>query len=197
MRKRFMSAAGGRAAIALTAVFGCFCGTQSVLAQGGVTIDVGDCVKLTSPGERFDCYERQVNAADAKKAATPPAASSAPSPVPMAAAGAAAVAPAAVSPTAVPSAPATAKPETQSSSSGKSERDVPPDIVATISELRETVPNSWLITLDNGQVWRQSYPETYFLRPGMRVTLRGSKWGTAYRLTADGLNGFIQVLRVK
>jgi hypothetical protein len=73
----------------------------------------------------------------------------------------------------------------------------PPEIVAIVTELHETVPNAWLITLDNGQVWRQSPPQRFALKTGQRVTLRTSKWGVAYRLSADTLNGFIQVERVR
>jgi hypothetical protein len=73
----------------------------------------------------------------------------------------------------------------------------PLEIVAIVTELHETVPNAWLITLDNGQVWRQSPPQRFALKTGQRVTLRTSKWGVAYRLSADTLNGFIQVERVR
>jgi hypothetical protein len=59
------------------------------------------------------------------------------------------------------------------------------------------VPDAWLITLDNGQVWRQTYPQAYALRPGVRVTLRPSRWGGAFRLTGDGMNGYIQVEKVR
>jgi hypothetical protein len=73
----------------------------------------------------------------------------------------------------------------------------PPEIVATVKELRETVPNAWLITLDNGQVWRQNIPQRFGLKPGQRVTLHGTKWGSSFRLSAEALNGFIQVERVR
>ena len=66
-----------------------------------------------------------------------------------------------------------------------------------MTELHETVPNAWLITLDNGQVWRQNPPQRFALTAGQRVTLRGTKWGTSYRLSAETLNGFIQVERVR
>jgi hypothetical protein len=69
--------------------------------------------------------------------------------------------------------------------------------VATVTELHETVPNAWLITLDNGQVWRQNIPQRFALKPGQRVTLHGTKWGSSFRLSADALNGFIQVERVR
>ena len=73
----------------------------------------------------------------------------------------------------------------------------PAEIVATVTELHETVPNAWLITLDNGQVWRQNVPQRFALKAGTRVTLRGTKWGASYRLTADALSGFIQVEQVR
>jgi len=73
----------------------------------------------------------------------------------------------------------------------------PPEIVATVTELHETVPNALLITLDNGQVWRQNIPQRFALKPGQRVTLHGTKWGSSFRLSADALNGFIQVERVR
>jgi hypothetical protein len=72
----------------------------------------------------------------------------------------------------------------------------PPDILAKVTELRETVPNSSLITLDNGQVWRQTVPEFYPLRPGSEVRIYYSRW-RAYRLTSPVLRGYIQVERVR
>src|SRR6185369_2114464 len=44
-------------------------------APASLTIDVGDCLNLKSPGTRFDCYERHVEAA---KAANRPASNAAP-----------------------------------------------------------------------------------------------------------------------
>ena len=75
--------------------------------------------------------------------------------------------------------------------------DAPPaDIIAKVAELRETVPNSYLITLDNGQVWRQTVPQYYPLRPGSDVRIYYSRW-RAYRLTSPALNGYIQVERAR
>jgi len=59
------------------------------------------------------------------------------------------------------------------------------------------VPNTLLITLDNGQVWRQTQPEPYPLRVGHDVRLYSTNWGGAYRLTAANLHGNIQVERVR
>jgi hypothetical protein len=71
----------------------------------------------------------------------------------------------------------------------------PADIVATVTALRERLPNAYDITLDNGQVWRQSPPMAYPLRPGLEVRLRQTRFG--YRLTAPELRGQIQVERVR
>jgi len=207
-------------------VLGCVlvgvCGLGTVRAQNAVTIDVADCIKLTSAGDRLNCYERHAEAA--QKAATPPtgpapateavpphpapaaaaAASAAAAPAATAAVPAAAIAPAAASGAAhgaAPAAPPPAAPSAgaaSSSSGGQSgSKALPPDVVATITDLRVTVPNSYRITLDNGQVWQQTYPETYPLQTGQRVTLQASKWGKAYRLSGEGMNGFIQVQRVR
>jgi len=67
-----------------------------------------------------------------------------------------------------------------------------------ITALRETVPNAWVITLDSGQVWRQTYPERYPLQVGKRVQISERRnFGSGYRLTVVGANGFIQVAPVR
>jgi hypothetical protein len=69
------------------------------------------------------------------------------------------------------------------------------EIVATVTELRQTVPNAYVITLDNGQVWRQAHPMPYPLRVGLVVRVRETGFG--YRLTAPELHGQINVERVR
>jgi hypothetical protein len=71
----------------------------------------------------------------------------------------------------------------------------PVEIVATVTELRQTVPNAYVITLDNGQVWRQAHPMPYPLRTGLVVHVRETNFG--YRLTAPELHGQINVERVR
>jgi hypothetical protein len=67
-----------------------------------------------------------------------------------------------------------------------------------ITELRETIPNAWVITLDSGQRWRQTYPERYPLQIGKRVQISERRtFGSGYRLTVVGANGFIQVAPVR
>ena len=192
-----------RAALALVAVIGSFGATQIALAQAaaGVTIEVGDCVKLQAPEERLACYERQVDAAEKRRAThagDSPAAASAPqaAPLPAAPATSAATAPSAGRRTAnTPGRHAERDPPEDNSAQDKYEQTS--TIVAMVAALKQTVPNAYLITLDNGQVWRQNYPQWYPLQPGQRVTLSGTRWGGSYHLRSDELQGFIQVERVR
>jgi len=71
----------------------------------------------------------------------------------------------------------------------------PIEVVATVTELRQTVPNAYVITLDNGQVWRQAHPMPYPLHTGLVVRVRETQFG--YRLTAPELHGQINVERVR
>jgi hypothetical protein len=152
-----------------------------------VSVDVSPCVKLTTPEERLACFEAQVEAAGAAQPAG-------------AASGAGAAAAGAAPAAGAAAAGATAAgPSTASAGRARAPDDAeeaPPDIHATIAALRETVPNSYLITLDNGQVWRQTVPDIYPLRTGMSVRIYYSRW-RAYRLTAPDLRGFIQVERAR
>jgi len=150
------------------------------LAAAQVSIDVSACVDLTTPEERLACFEAQVEAAGDASAEAAPAATGAPA--------------RSAPPEAAPA--ATGAPAAASRDRDEDNDAPPPDIIAKVAELRETVPNSSLITLDNGQVWRQTVPENYPLRPGSDVRIYYSRWN-AYRLTSPALRGFIQVERVR
>jgi hypothetical protein len=138
-----------------------------------VTIEIGHCVELESPEERRACYGARVDAAvqERERATTRPA------------------------------------PESRSSNPGddtrrskQASRDGSgdqPAVVAKIAALRETVPNSYQITLDNDQVWRQIQPKWHPLRVGQEVKIHPTGWGPSFRLSADGLRGYIQVERVR
>jgi len=151
------------ARVALAAVIGCGFRVPLVSAQdaASVTVEVGECVNLPSPEDRFACYERQVEAARS-------------------------------TPTPAPVAPAS---EATPDSAKKAEEAQ--EIVATITAARQTVPNKYVITLDNGQIWRQTYAERYPIRPGLKVKLHPSRWGGTFSLTAEEHGGFIQVERVR
>ena len=71
------------------------------------------------------------------------------------------------------------------------------ELHSTISKLKEYVPSRYLITLENGQVWRQMVGEKYALKVGYKVRIYPSRWGKSFRLSAEGVKGFIQVERVR
>ena len=157
----------GLAAIVASAATIATIGTAAAQAPGpSVSVDVSECVKLTTPEERLACFEAQVEGA---KTATP-----------------------ATAPTASGSQGSDA---VEFGTAGGEEPEVP-EIQARITDLRETVPHAYLITLDNGQVWRQTVPKNYGLREGIPVRIYYSRW-RAYRLTNEQLKSFIQVERVR
>jgi hypothetical protein len=45
-------------------------------------------------------------------------------------------------------------------------------------------------------VWRQTVAKRYELREGDEVRIYGTHWGSASRLTAERMNGYIQVERL-
>ena len=200
----------GVLAVAATA-----CIAQAAAAQGErLTVEVGDCVDLPTPEQRLACFEAQVEAARAAPAAAPaataPAATStAPAPAPTAApppasaapAGAAAASAAAPVTTTieVPATASTAPPEFGFRERPKEPEEAPPppEVRARVAELQETVPNAFLITLDNGQVWRQTRADPYkSLKVGQEVRVYYSRW-RAYRLGSPQMSGFLQVERVR
>ncbi|HUF73939.1 MAG TPA: hypothetical protein VMR74_13685 [Gammaproteobacteria bacterium] len=67
----------------------------------------------------------------------------------------------------------------------------------TIVEMREYMPSAYIIRLDNGQIWEQTEPKRYPLRPGLEVRIYPTRWGTRYRLTGLDSGGHIQVRRVQ
>lgn len=73
------------------------------------------------------------------------------------------------------------------------------EIVATVAALSQRLPNQHVITLENGQVWRQRVPEQYPIRVGQQVRISSGRWGggTRYRLEAENVGGFIQVDRMR
>jgi hypothetical protein len=160
---------------------------RSAVAQNseGITIDVAECVEIASPDERFACYERRVDAA--RRGAAEPGTGAADRP-----------------PTAAqqevsreeatPSAPRNADIDVRAASRNEPESR---ELVGMIASLRETVPNSYLITLENGQVWRQTTARAYPLQPGQQVRIYPTNWGDSFRLTSANSKGFIQVRRVR
>jgi hypothetical protein len=161
-------------------------GSAQAQETGKVMIDVAECIKLDAPEARLACYESRVAAMFGERAAQ--AAAVRPAPPVSAAAAAVRQSQQAEAPPAA--APAVRRPQ-------QAEALPAEEIVSRVKELRETVPNSYVITLENGQVWRQTVAKQYRLRPGMQVRIRGTHWGSASRLTADEINSYIQVERVR
>ena len=183
----------GCASFALLTVIGGSVGARTALGQhtAEVTVDVGECVKLEAPDERLACYGRHVDAAVKQNNAAPSAPPALLPVTPAPGSGSASV------PAATASSATAATPPSDSSGHAHDPSAESSSIVATVTALKETVPNAYQITLDNGQVWRQRDSQRYPLQPGQRVTLSRTKWGEAYRLNAEGLHGFIQVERVR
>jgi len=73
------------------------------------------------------------------------------------------------------------------------------ELKAIIESLRQTVPDTWLFTLDNGQVWRQDEAREGFLpEEGDEVTVRKGSMGS-YRLNLDkdGSKIWVRATRVR
>jgi hypothetical protein len=162
-------------------------GPQGAAAQdpGKLTVDVNDCLALEKRDERLACFDAKAEAA--RQRTTPQRAEPEPAKPERAEPARAAAA-------------ETRETSRKANSNDDFGRKEPApqsqrEIVAKVVELRERVPNAYMITLDNGQVWRQSQPMRYPLREGLEVRLRETKFG--YRLTAPELRGQIPVERVR
>jgi hypothetical protein len=195
----------GTAAIIFAAAGGVLA-AGSALAQRdrSLEVDVAECVEIESPAERFRCYESRVDAA--LDAAEPPAPDEAPpaessSPASGSSRASSSEAPAPIPEREIAAERAAApddfglrQPDERESGEEGGEQQ---EFFGTIASLRETVPNRYIITLENGQVWRQMRPTFYPLRPGHRVRIYSTNWGDSFRMSSDELNGFIQVERVR
>jgi hypothetical protein len=145
-----------------------------------VTIDARRCMEIEAADERLACFERQVDDAGGERSQPSSRASVETSPP---------------------------RGEDKSTSAAEAARaprrdragDAAPqdELVANISALEQRARDRYLITLDSGEIYEQRFPERYALRVGQRVRIYRSHWGDTERLQADGVNGFIQVVRVR
>jgi hypothetical protein len=62
-----------------------------------------------------------------------------------------------------------------------------------IADLKEVGPNLWLVTLANGQKWRQLVSKPYRIKVGDEVRIYSTIWGSSYRLSSPRLGSYIQV----
>lgn len=198
-----------RAIVAIAAGLGVFCAAHGQ-ETGKVMIDVAECIRLEAPEARLACYESRVAAVFGERAAQAAAARpSVPGPAVAVSPQATVADPAPPTGSATPAltAPPVAEPlQSQNRDDRRNRRENKPqaaefqatnDIVSRVKELREVMPNAWQITLENGQVWRQTVSKRYGLRAGQQVRIYGTHWGSALRLSADEVNGYIQVERVR
>lgn len=75
----------------------------------------------------------------------------------------------------------------------------PRTLTATIQQLRETRPNVFLMSLDNGQVWQQMDMDSLFhVKEGDTVEINRGRMG-GYRMArkSRGGSGWVRVTRVK
>lgn len=167
------------------------CGLQPVYGQasGRVTVDVGPCVDLESAAERLACFDARSDAvlearggSSSAEAAVPDAESDDPR----------ADEPAAT----VPGRRARSLAEPQVTEAVRQSEAAGDEYLGTIAAVRERLPQSFIITLENGQVWQQTEPKRYPLRPGLEVRIYRSRWGD-YRLSGADTGSFIRVQRVR
>jgi hypothetical protein len=166
-----------------------------------LTVEVGQCVDLPTPEQRLACFESQVEAARGAKAGAQAAPEVAAPPSREPAPRAATTAPASANSSERPAPSASSEVPAEfgfrEPRRAESEPAAAPEVRGKIVELRETVPNAFVITLDNGQVWRQTRPDPYvMLRVGYDVRINMSRF-RAYRLTSPATRGFVQVERVR
>lgn len=165
--------------MSLLLAYGICCGTTFGQDNGddALYVDLSRCIGLEFDADKFACYQERVDAA---------LAGDEPSRAPDADA---------------PSLRATSSDDLRPDSSDETfpqrRTTEPVEILGTITALRETIPNNWIITLDNGQVWQMNQPKRYPLRVGLEVTLTSTRWGESFRLTAPEHGGYVQVRRVR
>lgn len=169
-------------------------------------VDVSGCRAIEDRLQRFDCYERLEEASAAARSASEVA-----PPPPQAEV-------TRVAPAQPSAADTRAAPAEQSATPGARASDQVVDtfgtrsqtparildgadgnseLLDTVAALEQRLPNSWLVTLQSGQTWTQMIGKKYPLKVGDEVRIYPSRWGSAYRLTAARLSGFIQVERVE
>lgn len=176
--------------------------------SSSVTVDVSQCIRLGSEAERLSCFAAQVdavleqhdaagveepvtateNAAAGQRRGSEDETSSAPERPDQRAAERRAAESRTVK--------ARATEPRVSVQSPQSEPDAT-EYYGTVVALRERLPNSYVITLDNGQIWEQVEPKRYLLRPGLEVRIYSTRWGGRYRLSGADTGGHIQVRRLR
>lgn len=214
MKPAQLHVTGARAATSVTVtsiLLASLLTAHAAMGQDGasVVVDLSECVNIVVDHERFACYERRVAESTRSETERETRVSESNSAAIDAEPESPPLAP-------LPNPASLDLPETRSLEERRSARaaervqakeeraqrnatrDELPEseelgFISSITQLRETVPNAWLVALDNGEVWEQIDPKPYRLKEGMQVRIYASSWGSSHRLTALDLNGFIRV----
>jgi hypothetical protein len=173
--------------------------SPAVLLAADAQSEAGrQCAQIRDSLQRLVCYDRVFQAGDAAPAtaATPrtsaPAASATPPATMRPAAPAVAVAPAA---------PALGDENVRRTAKEKEATKAaePSSLEAKVTALRETRPEIFRVTLDNGQVWQQMDMSSLFhLETGDTIRIeRGTMGGYRMARTSKGRSGWVRVTRLQ
>lgn len=184
--KQLVSATHSGVAIAAAALLGAVGSADPALGQdrGEVTVDVEHCLDLESAEERQACFGAQVNEVLQERSSGETEAGTADRE--------------STRETPDRSATASERPVARAAeASGSDAEEFGEEYFGTIVEIKEYLPSAYIIRLDNGQIWKQTEPKKYLLRPGLEVRIYPTRWGNHYRLAGVDSGGHIQVERLQ
>jgi hypothetical protein len=207
-------------ALVSAAVASCLAAAAHAATPAPVPEQLLACSKLSDESARVRCYDEQIAALNAAAAAAPKAATSAPvapaastvtpaAPASTAPASAGTTAPAKTAPAAAansgPAGPqaGSAEQEFGKESLPRTAREKRPEneatLVSTITDIHSLGQSIYMISLANGQVWRQEGSSlTSFFRNGYDVQIEKATLGS-YRMSTPqtGTKNWVRVTRVR
>jgi hypothetical protein len=173
-------------------------------AQSQIQTSLRECSAISDNSIRVACYDalaRQQGLPGSETVIAAPAAEPAPAPVVVRPTQDVAVPAPAATPATQPAPPRTQADQNVTSFGQQARVESNPEgenvLVDTVTNVRQVEPTKVQITLESGQVWRQTIGKTFLIRKGDSVRISGTNWGSDYRMTVAGRPGFIQVSRVQ
>ena len=201
-------------ALTIVALASCITAACRAATPAPVPENLLACGKLQDPGERVRCYDTQIAAMKASSTATPAKTAAPPPPAastrPAAGTAAAPAASSSAMPTASgtpPAAPVTAVPSAaqfgeenlpRASHPAKAQQETA--LLSSITGMRAVAPETYAISLANGQVWRQgeSSQVTMFFHVGDDVRIEKAGLGSYHMSTAKmGSKNWVRVVRIQ
>jgi hypothetical protein len=164
------------------------CGAAVAQSSGDTAAAIEACARVADQAARLDCFDKLTRPTSDRSVET---ASSPAAPAAVEPQGGAAAPPTAADTAAAPAASVPSRRDARAAD--KAEREV----TSSVTALREIQPGRVEVTLANGQVWRQTYSDSYNLLVGHEVKIYPSGFGQYFRLSSTEVRGFIQVERVK